>query len=43
MCDKDLLFCIFYYLGYVSIAGALTAGFFIISDWLKKKKEEQEG
>lgn len=44
MCDKDILFCIFYYLGYVAIGGALFAGVFIFTDWLKRKKqEEQEG
>ncbi|WP_255326844.1 hypothetical protein [Persephonella sp. KM09-Lau-8] len=44
MCEKDILFCIFYYLGYISIGGALFAGFFIFMDWMKgKKQEKQEG
>jgi len=40
MCEKDFLFCAFYYLGYVAIGGALLAGWFIITDYLKNKKEE---
>ena len=40
MCGKDILFCSFYYLGYIAIGVVLFAGFFIISDWMKKKKEE---
>jgi len=40
LCDKDLIFCFFYYLGFLSIAGALAAGLFIISDWRKKKRME---
>ncbi|WP_338151267.1 hypothetical protein [Persephonella sp. IF05-L8] len=40
MCEKDILFCIFYYFGYVSIGGALLAGVFIFMDWMKRKKQE---
>ncbi len=44
MCEKDILFCIFYYLGYLAIGGAFFAGWFIITDHLKRKKqEEREG
>ncbi|WP_293446097.1 hypothetical protein [Persephonella sp.] len=44
MCEKDILFCIFYYFGYIAIGGAFAAGWFIFSDWMKRKKqEEQEG
>jgi hypothetical protein len=44
MCEKDILFCIFYYFGYIAIAGAFGAGWFIFSDWYKRRKtEEQEG
>ncbi len=42
MCEKDILFCIFYYLGYVAISGALIAGGFIIADYIKYKKEMEE-
>lgn len=43
MCEKDILFCVFYYLGYVAIIGVFIAGGFVFSDWYKKKKlEEQE-
>ncbi|SNZ06414.1 hypothetical protein SAMN06265182_0668 [Persephonella hydrogeniphila] len=42
MCEKDILFCIFYYLGYIAIAGALVAGFFIFLDWKKRKEQEEK-
>ncbi|WP_456392848.1 hypothetical protein [Persephonella sp.] len=42
MCDKDVLFCIFYYLGFFAIGGALFAGWFIFTDYMKYKKELEE-
>ncbi len=42
MCEKDILFCIFYYLGYIAIGAALFAGFFIFSDWMKRRKQEEK-
>ncbi len=42
MCDKDILFCVFYYLGYIAIAAALTAGIFIFIDWIKSRKEKEQ-
>jgi len=42
MCEKDIIFCTFYYLGFVAIAGGFLAGWFIFSDY-KKYKESIEG
>ncbi len=42
MCNKDIIFCVFYYLGFISIVGAFVAGLFIISDWRKRKRSERE-
>ncbi len=42
MCDKDILFCIFYYLGFIALGGAFLAGVIIVIDWMKSKKEEKE-
>lgn len=35
--EKDILFSIFYYLGYISITGAFLAGIIIFSDWWKNR------
>ncbi len=42
MCDKDILFCVFYYLGYIAITAAIIAGIFIFADWIKSKKEKEQ-
>ena len=42
MCDKDWLFCVFYYLGYVGVAGALFAGWFIFMDYFRSKTTQEE-
>ncbi len=39
MCDRDILFCIFYYLGFIAVGGAFFAGWFIISSALSQKRE----
>ncbi len=41
MCHRDLLFCIFYYLGFLSIGGVLGAGIFIIWKSLKNRKNKK--
>jgi len=41
MCEKDLLFCVFYYLGFLAISGAVFAGWFIFTDYLKHEKEDK--
>ncbi len=44
MCNKDILFCIFYYLGFIALGGAFLAGIIVTIDWIKikNKKEEKE-
>ncbi len=42
MCDKDILFCVFYYLGFLAIGGAIFAGWFIFTDYLNHKEDQKE-
>ncbi len=43
MCGKDILFCTFYFLGFVSIVSAFFAGVYIILDWLREKRANDRG
>ncbi len=38
MCDKDFLFCTFYYLGYIAIGIFFSAGIYIFFDWIKERE-----
>jgi len=40
MYEKDILFCIFYYLGYVSIIGAFIGGLYITLNWRRNRKKK---
>jgi len=42
MCSGDFLFCIFYFLGFISMVGAFGAGIFIIWNSLKNKNDEEK-
>jgi len=41
MCHQDFLFCIFYYLGFLSVFGAIGADIFIIWNSFKSKKNRK--
>ncbi len=42
MCSGDFLFCIFYFLGFLSMAALFGAGMFIIWNSLKNKNDKEE-
>ncbi|NPA16653.1 hypothetical protein [Persephonella sp.] len=42
MCEKDIIFCAFYYFGFIAIGGGFLAGWFIFSDYKKYREELEE-